>query len=172
MRIFIGLVERWAARQRGLTLGGILLLAGLIAGASVAHAASTPDFTALDEAAARANACEDRVHSTIAADPSDSEAILAALNEQGKCLEVVLFSVARDFYDTDAFGAGGVEARITELRDYLGRLYGIIYSEPRTCTPNCGEIYQIWAAEAYVTSIRILLDDMLARLREERPIAQ
>jgi hypothetical protein len=58
------------------------------------------------------------------------------------------------------------------MRENLAQLYSTIYSEPRTCAPNCGEVYQIWAAEAYVTSIRIMLDDMIDRLKDESPLHQ
>jgi hypothetical protein len=126
-----------------------------------------PDFRQLDEAATRAEACDDKVRP--AYESGHNERILMALNEQAKCLEVVMFSVAREFYDRDAFGQGGVEGRFAEVRDSLSHLYETIYSEPRTCAPNCGQVYQIWAAEAYVTSIRIMLDDMIDRLKDESP---
>lgn len=132
--------------------------------AVVAH----PDFSALDEASARADACENKNRDNYRAE--DNQKILEGLNAQAKCLEVILFSVAREFYDRDAFGSGGLEARMVELRKVLGNLYSTIYSEPRTCAPNCGAVYQIWAQEAYVTSIRIMLDDMIDRLKDESPI--
>lgn len=146
---------------------GVLLLCGTGSGAAAEDKGSGFDFHQLDRAAARASACEEKTRA--AYESGDNDRILAALHEQAKCLEVVLFSVAREFYDQDAFGRGGVEARMAELRRTLGSLYRTIYSEPRTCAPNCGDVYQIWAQEAYVTSIRIMLDDMLDRLKDESP---
>lgn len=146
----------------------MLLMAVVLTGAAPSAWAARPDFEALDEAAARADACEEKSRDTYGA--ADNEKVLEGLNAQAKCLEVVLFGVAREFYDHDAFGSGGVEARIADLRRVLGDLYSTIYSEPRTCAPNCGVLYQIWAQEAYVTSIRIMLDDMLDRLKDESPI--
>ncbi len=135
---------------------------------ATAWAREQPDFSHLDEAAAHAAVCDAKA--TDVYETGENPAILMALNEQGKCLEVILFSVAREFYDSNAFGKGGVEARISEVRHSLAQLYSTIYSEPRTCAPNCGEVYQIWAAEAYVTSIRIMLDDMIDRLKDESPL--
>lgn len=125
------------------------------------------DFRQLDQAAARAAACDEKAGNVYDADSNAK--ILENLNAQAKCLEVVLFSIAREFYDLNAFGDGGVEARIADVRRTLGHLYKTIYSEPRTCAPNCGEVYQIWAQEAYVTSIRIMVDDMVDRLKDESP---
>lgn len=156
--------------MRSVFLAGLFAVCLAVAGAGGAAAAETRDkldFHKLDEASARAEACDDKVRD--AYESGDNERILMALNEQAKCLEVVIFSVAREFYDRDAFGKGGVEARFDDVRKTLGHLYETIYSEPRTCAPNCGEVYQIWAAEAYTTSIRIMLDDMLDRLKDESP---
>jgi hypothetical protein len=89
--------------------------------------AASPDFSHLDDAAARAASCDRKANA--AYETGDNKAILMALNEQGKCLEVVMFSVAREFYDDNAFGAGGVEARIHEMRENLAQLYSTIYSE-------------------------------------------
>lgn len=125
------------------------------------------DFRQLDQAAAKAALCDEKAGNVY--DAPDNAKILENLNAHAKCLEVVLFSVAREFYDRKAFGDGGVEGRIADLRSTLGNLYNTIYSEPRTCAPNCGEVYQIWAQEAYVTSIRIMLDDMVDRLKDESP---
>ncbi len=160
--------------MRSVFLAGLCALGLVCSAAGGASAADSgqkaggkPDFRQLDVAAAKAAACDDKVQP--AYESGNNERILMALNEQAKCLEVVLFSVAREFYDRDAFGKGGVEARVAEVRDTLGHLYATIYSEPRTCAPNCGQVYQIWAAEAYATSIRIMLDDMLDRLKDESP---
>jgi hypothetical protein len=155
-----------------LSAGRGLCLAAAAAALSIATPsfAASPDFSHLDDAAARAASCDRKANA--AYETGDNKSILMALNEQGKCLEVVMFSVAREFYDDNAFGAGGVEARIHEMRENLAQLYSTIYSEPRTCAPNCGEVYQIWAAEAYVTSIRIMLDDMIDRLKDESPLHQ
>lgn len=156
--------------MRSVFLAGLLALACLglgVSGAAAANKGPKPDFRQLDEAAARAEVCDDKVQDAYAS--GDNERILMALNEQAKCLEVVIFSVAREFYDRNAFGQGGVEARFKDVRDTLGHLYETIYSEPRTCAPNCGQVYQVWAAEAYATSIRIMLDDMLDRLKDESP---
>jgi hypothetical protein len=125
------------------------------------------DFRQLDQAVAKAALCDEKAGNIY--DSKDNAKILESLNAHAKCLEVVLFSVAREFYDLKAFGDGGVEARIADLRNTLGHLYQTIYSEPRTCAPNCGEVYQIWAQEAYVTSIRIMLDDRVDRLKDESP---
>lgn len=125
------------------------------------------DFRQLDQAAAKAALCDEKTGNIY--ESTDNGKILENLNAQAKCLEVVLFSIAREFYDRNAFGDGGVEARIAEMRRTLGHLYQTIYSEPRTCAPNCGDVYQIWAQEAYVTSIRIMLDDMVDRLKDESP---
>ena len=154
----------------GLCAFGFLWFAvgGALAAETGQKTGQKPDFRQLDVAAAKAASCDDKVQP--AYESGNNERILTALTEQAKCLEVVLFSVAREFYDNDAFGKGGVEARIAEVRDSLGHLYATIYSEPRTCAPNCGQVYQIWAAEAYATSIRIMLDDMLDRLKDESPI--
>lgn len=148
----------------------VAVLAGALAGTPGAMAQEKKkaiDFRHLDQAAARAAACDEKAGNVYDADSNAK--ILETLNAQAKCLEVVLFSIAREFYDRNAFGDGGVEARIAELRATLGHLYKTIYSEPRTCAPNCGEVYQIWAQEAYVTSIRIMVDDMVDRLKDESP---
>lgn len=129
----------------------------------------TPDFQSLDQAAARADACEAKVRAAYESAVTDNEGILTALNKEARCLEVILFSVAREFYAADAFGLGGVETNFAKLRIELNQLYRTIYSEPRTCAPNCGDVYQIWASEAYVTSVRIMLDDMIDRLKDESP---
>lgn len=125
------------------------------------------DFDQLDQAAQKGAACDDHVRAGY--EKGETADILEGLTAQAKCLEVVLFSVAREFYDTNAFGQGGLEARIADLRKTLGHLYRTIYSEPRTCAPDCSDVYQIWAQEAYVTSIRIMLDDMIDRLKDESP---
>lgn len=137
-----------------------------VAGAKRLHAGA-PDFAHLASAERRAAACDAKSQAIY--ETGDNKKILMALNEQGKCLEVILFGLAREFYASDAFGRGGVEARIHEMRETMEHLYSTIYSEPRTCAPNCGEVYQIWAAEAYVTSVRIMLDDMIDRLKDESP---
>lgn len=159
-----------AACLATLAVGGLPAVAPAADGAAAgtADGGNGVDFRKLDTAAAKAEACDDKVRDAYVS--GDNDRILAALNEQGKCLEVVLFSVAREFYDHDAFGTGGVEARMDELRSTLGHMYSTIYSEPKTCVPNCGVVYQIWAQEAYVTSIRIMLDDMLDRLKDESPL--
>lgn len=155
--------------MKTLALAGALTVILLTGTGAMAQDTGGPsiDFRQLDQAAARATLCDDRVRE--AYEKGDATDILEGLNAQAKCLEVVLFSIAREFYDTDAFGKGGLEARIGDLRDTLGHLYQTIYSEPRTCAPSCGEVYQIWAQEAYVTSIRIMLDDMVDRLKDESP---
>jgi hypothetical protein len=144
---------------------GVALMVATGADAKDNRKKDSIDFRHLDQAAAKAAQCDERnVY-----DSADTAIILENLNAQAKCLEVVLFSIAREFYDGNAFGDGGVEARIADLRRTLGHLYQTIYSEPRTCAPNCGNVYQIWAQEAYVTSIRIMLDDMVDRLKDESP---
>lgn len=139
----------------------------LVLSSAWAAAQGVVDFKQLEQAEIRAAQCDDYVRAGYEA--GETADILEGLTAQAKCLEVVLFSVAREFYDQDAFGQGGLEARIADLRQTLGHLYRTIYSEPRTCAPNCGDVYQIWAQEAYVTSIRIMLDDMVDRLKDESP---
>lgn len=154
--------------MRPWALAAVLVGALMMAPAVMAQdKKKTIDFRHLDQAATRAAACDEKAGNVYDADSNAK--ILENLNAQAKCLEVVLFSIAREFYDRNAFGDGGVEARIAELRATLGHLYTTIYSEPRTCAPNCGEVYQIWAQEAYVTSIRIMVDDMVDRLKDESP---
>lgn len=153
-------------RRVACLVAALVIVLGTMTAAPV-WAADKPNFRTLDDAAAKADACEAKARAVY--EGGTNAQILMALNEEARCLEVLLFQVAREFYDRDAFGKGGMEARIKDMRETLGRLYETIYSEPKTCAPNCGEVYQIWAAEAYVTSIRIMLDDMLDRLKDESP---
>ncbi|GAB3450926.1 hypothetical protein [Insolitispirillum peregrinum] len=153
------------------TLWSSMILAGVSmldpAAASAAEQHGKLDFGRLNAAAERADRCDAKAQAVY--DKGEQEQILAALTEQRACLEGILLATAREFYPPEAFGAGGMEARLADLRHSNDAILDPIYTRPRTCAPNCAPLYRIWAAEAYVTTVRTLLDGMLDRLKDESP---
>lgn len=135
--------------------------------ASPSGSASRLDFGRLDAASLRADRCEEKAQK--AYDSGKQEEILAALTEQSACLEGIILATAQEFYSPEVFGAGGPEARLADMRHSMAALLDPLYSRPRTCAPNCPPLYRVWAAEAYVTSVRALLDGMIDRLKDESP---
>lgn len=125
------------------------------------------NFLHINAAAQQADRCESRAQP--AYESGDQEKILAALTEQRACLEGIFVATAQEFYTADAFGPGGAAARLADLRHSADTLLDPLYNKPRTCMPKCSSLYRVWAAEAYVTTLRSLLDDMLDRLKDESP---
>ncbi|GAA0579639.1 hypothetical protein [Caenispirillum bisanense] len=139
--------------------------------ASAAAAASGPNYALLDTMAERADACDQAVEKDYAT--GVPVRMTAALEVQARCLEDVAAALAAEFYPPDAFGDGGIRARVADLRATYGRLYGAVHTRPLTCRGRpCGDIYQVWAAEAYVSAVRALVDSIIDRVKDQSPLHQ
>ncbi len=140
-------------------------------GAVTLPADAAPDYGLLDAMAERAAVCEQA---------SEKEywtgvpvRMKAALEVQARCLTEVAETLAAEFYPPDAFGDGGIRARIDDLRATYGRLYGAVHTRPLTCRGGpCGDIYEVWAMEAYVSAVRALVDSIIDRVKDQSPLHQ
>lgn len=131
--------------------------------------AAGPDFTLLDAMAEQVWACDQASEKEYWS--GVPRRMKGALEIQIKCLEEVAVTLAEEFYPDDAFGAGGIRARLLDLRRAMGELYGAVHTAPVTCqTDPCGEIYEVWALESTVTAVRSLVDAMIDRLKDQSPL--
>lgn len=150
-------------RTRGLAVCLGAMLAGTPA------AAEGPDFTVLDAMAEQASLCEQASEKEYWS--GVPHRMKAALAIQMTCLEEVAATLAREFYPEDAFGEGGIRARIAELRTSYGDLYQAVHTRPVTCTRDaCNEIYQVWAVENTVSALRTLVDAIIDRVKDQSPL--
>lgn len=146
-------------------------LAAAAPGAAPARAAepAAPDYALLDAMAEQASTCEQA---------SEKEywtgvphRMKAALAIQASCLEEVAATLAREFYAEDAFGPGGIRARIADLRTTYGSLYEAVHTRPLTCRwQRCDEIYEVWAMENTVSAVRALVDAIIDRVKDQSPL--
>jgi hypothetical protein len=88
----------------------------------------------------------------------------------GLCVEKLIARLAKEFYAADAFGPGGIAARIEAMRFPYGRTYWTIYNEAGPCGDGgCGTMYQPEHAAKWDDLMDQLLGDMIGHLDEQRP---
>lgn len=140
-----------------------------LAVAAPACAAERPDFTLLDAMSEQAATCEQASEREYWS--GVPHRMQAALKVQATCLEEVAATLAHEFYPEDAFGEGGIRARMEDLRRVTGELYGAVHTRPVTCRAgSCDEIYEVWAAENTVSALRSLVDAIIDRVKDQSPL--
>lgn len=134
-----------------------------------APAVAAPDFTLLDAMAEQASVCEQASEKEYWS--GVPHRMKAALTIQVTCLEAVAATLAREFYPPEAFGDGGIRARVAELRAAYDDLYGTVHTKPITCRAgSCNEIYEVWAMENTVSAVRALVDAIIDRVKDQSPL--
>lgn len=105
------------------------------------------------------------------ADPDESTAGMRhACVVYGQCVEQLIARLGKEFYAADAFGPGGIAARIEAMRVPYGKTYWTIYNEAGPCGDGgCGTMYQPAHAAKWDDLMDQLFDDMIGHLGEYRP---
>lgn len=133
--------------------------------------AAEPDYTMLDVMAERAYLCEQASENEYWS--GVPQRMVAALDVRLSCLEDIAATLAEEFYPPDAFGPGGMRARLDELETQTSRLFGVIHTQPLACDDvngPCGPIYDVWARENTVATVRLAVDAMIERLKDQSPL--
>ncbi|WP_404382071.1 hypothetical protein [Caenispirillum salinarum] len=133
--------------------------------------AAEPDYAMLDAMAEQAFLCEQASEKEYWS--GVPRRMMAALEIRLACLEEIAATLADEFYPPDAFGPGGMKARLGDLQAQTGRLFGAIHTHPLPCatgTDACGPIYEVWARENTVAAVRDAVDAMIDRLKDQSPL--
>lgn len=128
-----------------------------------------PDYRLIDAMAEQANLCEQASEKEYWS--GVPRRMLAALEIRLACLKEVAATLADEFYPPDAFGDGGMRARLEELESRTGGLFEVIHGQALPCTTGeCGAIYDVWARENTVAAVRAVVEAMIERLKDQSPL--
>jgi len=85
----------------------------------------------------------------------------------GRCLEKIIKKIATEFYPPEAFGEGGINAYIQEMRRPYQKTYWTIYNKAGPCGPTgCGLMSKNIHENRWDALLDNLLTDMVAHLKD------
>ncbi len=90
-------------------------------------------------------------------------------NEYSLCVEKIIIKVADEFYAPDAFGEGGIKARIKEMERPYRDIYGSIVMKAGACgPPECGSMWEPYSASSWGIQLEKMLSEMIYHLKSIR----
>lgn len=148
----------------------LILLAALSVAAAAAGQSGTErryDWKLLDQVVARQQACASTREKKTASGVTAN--MRSAQIEYGLCVERLIAQVAAEFYARDAFGPGGIAARIEDVRKPFQQMYWTVYNEAGPCgASGCGTMYQLAHAGKWGDLMDSLLADMIDHVKEQQ----
>lgn len=119
----------------------------------------------LDQVEAERDSCAAGVGQE-ASDPLTQELLRGGFG-YGRCLERIIKKVATEFYPKDAFGEGGINVYIEEIRKPYQKTYWTIYNQAGPCgNTGCGSLYVALHTKKWNDLMDNLLTDMIDHLKE------